>query len=332
MLCVLPTGTGMFFFSSTIAGSTCPTTSKAGGKRHSYNCVMFARACATALRRQSSGTVIARSSGPSCALALRRPCSGSVIARALDGTSRRFCTERKAAAPSLWTRARSKLGHIYDFFSSYLRGVKLFGSEVRVATRLAWRVYGQGKRTSRLERLQMRQSVGDVVRVVPLAGLFLVFGLELTTMAILRYMPSLLPRAMRQAVVPAAQKLGVAPSADTDATKRKRLALSTDLGQGGRALAPKAGLATAEALLARVDDGNSTTKVRAVEIAAARGDFADGKVLSLDGLPKPMVEQLAMLHLPSGVSLPGPERLTDLVGAVASQLTPTLVLRRRLRE
>ena len=60
----------------------------------------------------------------------------------------------------------------------------------------------------------MRQSFGDLVRVVPLAGLFLVFGLELTTMMILRYMPSLLPRAMRLEVVPAAQKLGVAPTAE----------------------------------------------------------------------------------------------------------------------
>ena len=68
------------------------------------------------------------------------------------------------------TRVRSKLGHVRDFFSSYLRGVKLFGSEVRVATRLAWRVYGQGKRTSRQERLHMRRPqnfVGGALSIPP---------------------------------------------------------------------------------------------------------------------------------------------------------------------
>ena len=140
-----------------------------------------------------------------------------------------------SSASNSWLgKVRSKFGHVRDFFASYVSGVKLFGQEVRVATRLAFRVYGQGKRSSRLERLHMRQSFGDLVRVLPLAGLFLVFGLELTTMAILRYMPALLPRAMRLAVVPAAQKLGVAPASNVDASARRRLALCTDLVQGAR--------------------------------------------------------------------------------------------------
>jgi len=236
--------------------------------------------------------------------------------------------------PSLLSRLRKKLEHVKDFFKSYLSGVRLFGSEVRVATRLAFRVYGQGKRSSRQERLNMKQSFGDLVRVVPLAGLFLVFGLELTTMAILRYMPAMLPRAMRQAVVPAAQKLGVAPEANVDASARRRLTLCTDLVQGARAAAASVSLTKAEALLARVEDGcEDGSKVNAtVDIKSAAADFGDDTALALDRLPKAMLLQLAELHLPSGVQVPGPERLGDALGYVSSALTPTLVMRRRLRE
>ena len=262
-----------------------------------------------------------------------------------------------SSASNSWLgKVRSKFGHVRDFFASYVSGVKLFGQEVRVATRLAFRVYGQGKRSSRLERLHMRQSFGDLVRVLPLAGLFLVFGLELTTMAILRYMPALLPRAMRLAVVPAAQKLGVAPASNVDASARRRLALCTDLVQGARAVAAAAKLSDAEALLARVEDGGDGQHVSASEIRAVAAAFADECALSLDKLPKTIVMQvclpwiamichlspsdgsrddcmqLAELHLPSGVTVPGPDRLSDMLGAVSGRLTPTLVPRRRLRE
>ena len=153
-----------------------------------------------------------------------------------------FSGNVSSSSPSLWARARTKLGHIRSFFTSYLSGAGLFASEMRVATRLAWRVYGQGKRSSRQERIHMRQSLGDLVRVIPLAGLFVVFGLELSTAAILRYMPNLLPRAMRQAIVPAAQKLGVAPTSNAAAAARRRLALCTDLVQGSRAVAEASNL------------------------------------------------------------------------------------------
>lgn len=177
----------------------------------------------------------------------------------------------------------------------------------------------------------MRQSMGDLVRVVPLAGLFVVFGLELSTVAILRYMPSLLPRAMRTEVVPAAQRLGVAPASDADKAARKRLTLCTDLVQASRATAKASGLADAEALLARVEEGIGHRKVSAIDIRAAAKEF-DGTELELDALPKAVVEQLAELHLPSAVTVPGPERVGDLVGTLASTLTPTLLLRRRLRD
>ena len=247
---------------------------------------------------------------------------------------RLLATNGGSATPpsSLWARAQKKLGHLRGFFASYLSGVQLFGSEVRVATRLAFRVYGQGKRSSRQERLHMRQSFGDLVRVVPLAGLFLVFGLELTTMAILRYMPALLPRAMREAVVPAAQKLGVAPTANVDASARRRLALCTDLVQGARAVAARAGLAEAEALLARVEDGNGGQKVSAADMRAVPAATFNSGALSLDALPKAMVMQLAELHLPSGVKVPGPERIGDALGLVSAALTPAALQRRRLRE
>ena len=200
-----------------------------------------------------------------------------------------------SSASNSWLgKVRSKFGHVRDFFASYVSGVKLFGQEVRVATRLAFRVYGQGKRSSRLERLHMRQSFGDLVRVLPLAGLFLVFGLELTTMAILRYMPALLPRAMRLAVVPAAQKLGVAPASNVDASARRRLALCTDLVQGARAVAAAAKLSDAEALLARVEDGGDGQHVSASEIRAVAAAFADECALSLDKLPKTIVMQVCL--------------------------------------
>ena len=69
------------------------------------------------------------------------------------------------------TKLRAKLVHVKQFFGSYLSGVRLLRDEMRLALRLAWRVYGQGRRRSREEKLAMQQSLADVAKVVPLAGL-----------------------------------------------------------------------------------------------------------------------------------------------------------------
>ena len=267
------------------------------------------------------------------------PSGGSSLGRIKIAPRALRCLSSSAGGPSGSDAAstwggwlRHKVGHVRTFFLSYFAGLKLFGSEVRAATRLAWRVYGQGKRTSRQERQAMQRSVGELARVVPLAGLFLVFGLELTTVAILRFAPSLLPKSMRQEVEPAAEQMGIAPKrADGAARIAHRLALCADLVGGAQQIADDHDLARAAELLARVRDddahvgAHSGDHLSASAILDAASDFGDGTPLELDALPKTMLRMLAELHLPSEIRVP-------LLGPVAAGLTPDFVRRRLLRE
>ena len=302
--------------------------------------LVCARAVAAPPQRLLGGIRIAPSALRCLSSSAGGPSGGSSLGRIKIAPRALRCLSSGAGGPSGGSDAastwggwlRHKVGHVRTFFLSYFAGLKLFGSEVRAATRLAWRVYGQGKRTSRQERQAMQRSVGELARVVPLAGLFLVFGLELTTVAILRFAPSLLPKSMRQEVEPAAEQMGIAPKrADGAARIAHRLALCADLVGGAQQIADDHDLARAAELLARVRDddahvgAHSGDHLSASAILDAASDFGDGTPLELDALPKTMLRMLAELHLPSEIRVP-------LLGPVAAGLTPDFVRRRLLRE
>jgi hypothetical protein len=73
--------------------------------------------------------------------------------------------ESKESSKSLWMRAKRKVVVIKGFFGSYLEGISLFAQELRLAVRLARRVYWERHRYSRRERLQLQQCAADLAKV-----------------------------------------------------------------------------------------------------------------------------------------------------------------------
>ena len=115
-------------------------------------------------------------------------------------------------------------------------GLKLFGSGQRRGDAAGVARGRPGKWSSRQERQAMQRSVGELARVVPLAGLFLVFGLELTTVAI-RLAPSLLPKSMRQRSSRRPSRWGSRRSVPTRRAHRPPPALCADLVGGAQQIA-----------------------------------------------------------------------------------------------
>jgi hypothetical protein len=79
--------------------------------------------------------------------------------------SRTTSTEQTKLKGSLWMRAKRKLIVVKGFFGSYLEGISLFAQELRLALRLARRVYWERHRYSRRERLQLQQCAADLAKV-----------------------------------------------------------------------------------------------------------------------------------------------------------------------
>ena len=93
-------------------------------------------------------------------------------------------------------------GHFVAFLKAYLKGGTLMVREARVAARLFSRIHLSAKRGTRKERLLMRQSATDLAKALPMAGLMLTMGLEVSTLVVLRGMPGLLPSQLQKTVVP----------------------------------------------------------------------------------------------------------------------------------
>jgi hypothetical protein len=97
--------------------------------------------------------------------------------------------------------SRSFLYNLWAFASAYGSGGLLLLREARVAAKLVIRIYFQRHRHSRREMLLMRQSAADVAKALPMAGLILTLGLEISTLVVLRGMPGLLPSALQRTVL-----------------------------------------------------------------------------------------------------------------------------------
>jgi LETM1 and EF-hand domain-containing protein 1 len=104
--------------------------------------------------------------------------------------------------------------HFIAFLRAYIKGGKLLIREGRVAARLFQRIYLSGHRYSRKERLLMRQSAHDLAKALPMAGLMLTLGLEISTLVVLRGAPGMLPSQLQRTVVPEFQKITGAESTE----------------------------------------------------------------------------------------------------------------------
>ena len=140
--------------------------------------------------------------------------------------------------------------HFVGFVRAYLKGGRLLAREGRVAARLFKRIYLSGHRYTRSERRLMRKSASDLAKTLPMAGLMLTLGLEISTFVVLRGMPGLLPSALRKTVVPEVDK--ITGAAETKATQmaeaaQERLETMSQAVDDVRAFAEKTqtGLATA---------------------------------------------------------------------------------------
>ncbi len=116
--------------------------------------------------------------------------------------------------PQLATMA----GHFVAFLQAYIKGGKLLVREGRVAARLFRRIYLSGHRYTRKERLLMRQSAYDLAKALPMAGLMLTLGLEISTLVVLRGAPGMLPSQLQRTVVPEFQKI-----TGTDSTEKAKM-------------------------------------------------------------------------------------------------------------
>jgi uncharacterized membrane protein YgcG len=104
-------------------------------------------------------------------------------------------------------RLATLAAHFLAFLRAYIKGGTLLVREARVAARLFHRIHVSGHRYSRKERLLMRQSAFDLAKALPMAGLMLTLGLEISTLLVLRGAPGMLPSQLQKTVVPEFQKI-----------------------------------------------------------------------------------------------------------------------------
>jgi hypothetical protein len=107
----------------------------------------------------------------------------------------------RANAAELWTMIKEEAHH-------YWVGSKLLVAEVRTSTALLRRV-GRGDMLTRRERLQLKRTVGDLLRMVPFVIIVIIPFAELSLPLLLKLFPNMLPSqfevrcpAARAAVAP----------------------------------------------------------------------------------------------------------------------------------
>lgn len=86
---------------------------------------------------------------------------------------------------TLWEKVKHEAAH-------YWSGTKLLGFEIRVATKLLFRML-QGYELTRREHTQLKRTVSDVLRLVPFSAFVLIPFAELLLPVALKVFPNLLP-------------------------------------------------------------------------------------------------------------------------------------------
>jgi hypothetical protein len=91
--------------------------------------------------------------------------------------------------PPLVTRAWSKVKHEA---SHYWSGSKLLAKEVRIASRLQWKLL-HGDSLTRRERRQLKRTTTDILRLIPFAVFVIVPFMEFLLPVALKLFPNMLP-------------------------------------------------------------------------------------------------------------------------------------------
>lgn len=91
----------------------------------------------------------------------------------------------KVQKPSLWTRVKKEASHYWD-------GTKLLGFEMKISYKLVTKMLA-GHSLTRRERIQVKRTTRDVVRLVPFAAFVLIPFAELLLPVALKLFPNLLP-------------------------------------------------------------------------------------------------------------------------------------------
>merc|ERR1711871_507226 len=175
--------------------------------------------------------------------------------------------------------------------------------------------------------------------------MFMVFGLELSTFAILRWIPGLMPKSIRNEVIPAASDLKIV---DVKAQAKAQLEAVEAHQQSRLEKVAEISRLTKDMATAMADSSDSTHASEAMdqivsfieriespeerigvpEIVAVASLFR--KHMTMDKLPREQLLNLARLHetssVASGIPLPGS------LGVGLNKYTPSLLLARSLRK
>ena len=105
----------------------------------------------------------------------------------IDNSSK--STSLSEPKPPLASRAWSKVKHEA---SHYWNGSKLLAKEVRIASRLQWKLL-HGDSLTRRERRQLKRTTTDILRLIPFAVFVIVPFMELLLPVALKLFPNMLP-------------------------------------------------------------------------------------------------------------------------------------------
>ncbi|CAO3656830.1 unnamed protein product [Mucor fragilis] len=105
--------------------------------------------------------------------------------QALDRKRAADKLEKSQQKKTMWQKVKAEAVH-------YWHGTKLLGLEVRISSRLTWKML-QGTKLSRRENRQLRRTTSDIVRLVPFAVFLIVPFMELLLPVALKLFPNMLP-------------------------------------------------------------------------------------------------------------------------------------------
>lgn len=107
----------------------------------------------------------------------------------IDNSPSSKSTSLSEPQPPLVSRAWSKVKHEA---SHYWNGSKLLAKEVRIASRLQWKLL-HGDSLTRRERRQLKRTTTDILRLIPFAVFVIVPFMELLLPVALKLFPNMLP-------------------------------------------------------------------------------------------------------------------------------------------
>ncbi|CDH54668.1 mrs7 family protein [Lichtheimia corymbifera JMRC:FSU:9682] len=122
-------------------------------------------------------------------LAKEQAAKASTTASTMSAAS---SSSSSSAAPATTKPKKSLWQKVKDEATHYWHGTKLLGLEVRISSKLTWKLLNGGHLTRR-EARQLRRTTSDIMRLVPFAVFVLVPFMELLLPVALKLFPNMLP-------------------------------------------------------------------------------------------------------------------------------------------